>query len=586
MAARPRASRRQWQARAVADIRRIAAESAAIRRVALLVARAASPEEVFAAVAVEAGRLPGAGHVALSQYEPNDKVRVVAAWSGTGAAIPVGTRMILGGRNVHTLVFQTGRAARMDDYAAVSGAATEIARQFSIRAAVAVPVSAEGRLWGVMSVASTRGPLPAGTEARLAAFIDLAATAIANAQAHMELRDYAGEQAALRRVAVLVARGASPDDVFAAIAAEAGKLLGADFTAMARYDPGGGATFLAQWVRTGAAVPVPLGTRFSPGGRNVHTMVFQTCRPARIDNYIGATGTAAEASQDWGLRAVVGVPVSVGGQLWGVIGVGSRQEPLLANTEGRLADFADLASTAIVNAETQGALAESRARIVAAADQTRRRVERDLHDGAQQRLVSLTLHLREARAAAPAGAQELAARLDDAVTEVTGVLEELREIARGLHPAALSEGGLGPALGALARRSAVPVDLDVQVTGRLPETAEVAAYYAVAEAVTNTAKHARASVVKVEVAARDRVVHLRVSDDGRGGADFGRGSGLVGLKDRVEALGGRILLDSPPGSGTVLDVVLPLDGPNGPADREYRPHDHSGHADGREPHPG
>ena len=256
---------------------------------------------------------------------------------------------------------------------------------------------------------------------------------------------------------------------------------------------------------------------------------------------------------------VVAVPVSVGGQLWGVIGVGSRQEPLLANTEGRLADFADLASTAIVNAETQGALAESRARIVAAADQTRRRVERDLHDGAQQRLVSLTLHLREARAAAPAGAPELAARLDDAVTEVTGVLEELREIARGLHPAALSEGGLGSALGALARRSAVPVDLDVQVTGRLPETAEVAAYYAVAEAVTNTAKHARASAVKVEVAARDRVVHLRVSDDGRGGADFGRGSGLVGLKDRVEALGGRILLDSPPGSGTVLDVVLPLD---------------------------
>jgi signal transduction histidine kinase len=163
---------------------------------------------------------------------------------------------------------------------------------------------------------------------------------------------------------------------------------------------------------------------------------------------------------------------------------------------------------------------------------------------------------------------------------------ELREIARGLHPAALSEGGLGPALGALARRSAVPVDLDVQVTGRLPETAEVAAYYAAAEAVTNTAKHARASAVKVEVAARDRVVHLRVSDDGRGGADFGRGSGLVGLKDRVEALGGRILLDSPPGSGTVLDVVLPFDGPNGSADREYRPHDHSGHSGGSEPHPG
>jgi signal transduction histidine kinase len=202
-------------------------------------------------------------------------------------------------------------------------------------------------------------------------------------------------------------------------------------------------------------------------------------------------------------------------------------------------------------------------RVVAAADQTRRRIERDLHDGAQQRLVSLALHLREAQSGAQAGAGELAAWLDDAVTEVTGVLEELREIARGLHPAALAEGGLRPALRALARRSAVPVDLDVQVTGRLPETAEVAAYYAAAEALTNTAKHAHASAVKVEVAARDGVVHLRVSDDGSGGADFGRGSGLVGLKDRVEALGGRILLDSPPGAGTVLDVVLPLGASSG-----------------------
>jgi GAF domain-containing protein len=207
-----------------------------------------------------------------------------------------------------------------------------------------VPIRVEGRLWGVMVVALTREELlSADAEARLAGFTELAGTAIANAQAHMELRDYAREQAALRRVAVLVARRNAPSEVFAAIPAEAGQLLAADLTTIGRYDPDGGATFLAQWVRTGVAVPVPLGTRFSSGGRNMHTMVFQTGRPARIDNYGSATGPAAESSQEWGMRAVVAVPISVAGQLWGVIGVGSRQEPLPANTEKRLAGFAELA---------------------------------------------------------------------------------------------------------------------------------------------------------------------------------------------------------------------------------------------------
>src|ERR1700761_4093154 len=586
MAARPAASGGQSSARATADVRQIAAEQAALRRVALLVARAAQPEGGFAAVAAEAGRLLGAEHVVLSRCDPDGAVRVVAAWSGAGAAIPVGTRMSLGGRNLHTLVFQTGRAARLDDYAGASGAATEVAREFSIRAAVAAPISVEGRLWGVLAVASTSGrPLPTDSETQLASFTELAATAVANAQAREELGGFAREQAALRRVAVMVARGAPPGEVFAAVVEEAGRLLDSDFTAMAKYDPDGGATFLAQWVKTGSAMPVPLGTRFRAGGRNVHTLVFRTGRPARIDNYVGATGPAAEASQEWGLRAAVAVPIRVAGQLWGVIGVGSTQEPLPANTEGRLADFAELASTAIVNAEAQGALAASRARIVAAADQTRRRIERDLRDGAQQRLVSLTLQLREVRAAVPPGAGELAARLDVAVAEVTGVLEERREIARGRPPATLAGGGLRPALLALARRSPVPVEFDVRVTGRVIETAEAAAYYAVAEALTNTAKHAHASAVTVEVAAGERVLHVRVQDDGCGGADFDRGSGLVGLRDRVEAFGGQLLLDSPSGAGPVLDVVLPLGGSSGPGDGEDRPHDHVSRADDGDRHP-
>jgi signal transduction histidine kinase len=244
-----------------------------------------------------------------------------------------------------------------------------------------------------------------------------------------------------------------------------------------------------------------------------------------------------------------------------MIVVSTRDEPLPAGIEARLAGFTELAATAIANAEAQAALTASRARIVAAADQARRRIERDLHDGAQQRLVSLALQLRGVQADVPPGAGELAQRLEGVVTEVTGVLEELRELARGLHPAVLSESGLGPALRALARRSAVPVSVDVQVAGRLPEPVETAAYYVVSEALTNAAKHAHASAAEVEVAAGDGVLQVRVRDDGSGGADFGHGSGLVGLKDRIEALGGRIWLHSPPGAGTVVQIVLPVDDP-------------------------
>ncbi|HYU84606.1 MAG TPA: histidine kinase, partial [Kribbellaceae bacterium] len=209
-------------------------------------------------------------------------------------------------------------------------------------------------------------------------------------------------------------------------------------------------------------------------------------------------------------------------------------------------------------------LTTSRARIVAAADHARRRIERDLHDGAQQRLVSLALQLRTAQAAVPPELDGLDAQLDDAVAEVTGALDVLRETARGIHPSILAEGGLGAALRALARRSPIPVDLDMRVDGRLPEQIELASFYVVAEAVTNAAKHARASAltVTVEADAADAVLRVEVSDDGTGGADFTRGTGLVGLKDRVEALGGRILLHSPHGAGTTLRMEVPLTAAN------------------------
>jgi signal transduction histidine kinase len=367
----------------------------------------------------------------------------------------------------------------------------------------------------------------------------------------------AREQAALGRVATLVARAAAEEEVFAAVAEESGRLLGADHATMSRYGPDGVIMMVAAWGNTSAALPV--GTRWSLGGQNLHTLVFQTGRPARIDDYANATGPAGEAVREFGVRAGVGVPVSVEGRLWGAVFVGSTQEqPLPADTEARLAGFTELAATAIANAEAQAALAASRARIVTTADATRRRIERDLHDGVQQHLVYLALQLRAAQEAASPGEGELARRLEGAVTEVTGVLEELRDIAHGLHPAILAERGLRPALTALARRSAVPVRLDVRVEGRLPEQTGIAAYYVVAEALTNAAKHAHATAAEAEVAAGEGVLRVSVRDDGRGGADFGHGSGLAGLRDRVEALGGHLWLHSPPGAGTTLQVQLPM----------------------------
>jgi signal transduction histidine kinase len=369
----------------------------------------------------------------------------------------------------------------------------------------------------------------------------------------VELCGFADEQAALRRVATLVARAAPPEEVFVAVTKEAVRLLNADYATMNRFDPDGVARVVAVWSSAGAVFPA--GSGWTPGGRNVNTLVFETGRAARIDDYNDASGQAAEDARAIGLRAAVGVPLSVEGRLWGVMYVASRLGPLPAGTEAQLVRFTELGATAIANAEAQAALTASRARIVATADATRRRIERNLHDGAQQRLVTLALDLRAAEAAAPREAGEqldrLAAGLDD-------VLEELREIASGLHPAILADGGLPPALKTLARRSAVPVSLDIQVEGRLPEPVETAAYYTVAEALTNAAKHAKATDAHVEVAESDGVLHVRVHDNGRGGADFSHGSGLIGLKDRAEALGGHLQLHSPPQAGTTLDITLPI----------------------------
>jgi signal transduction histidine kinase len=543
------------------DVRRIADEQAALRRVATLVARGTAPEDIFAAVTTEAGRVLGTDHTSMIRFGPNGTGTVVGAWTSAGAPGPVsvGDRVPLGGSNLATAVYETGRPARIDDYADATGPAADIARAWGGRAAAGVPITIEGRVWGVMSALSrSEQPRPADDEARLAGFTELVATAIADAQARMELRGFAEEQAALRRVATLVARPARPEEVFAAVSEEVGRLLDADLTALGRYEPGGLVTGVGIWSANGDE---RLPARATVGGRNVTTLVQETGRPARIDDYADTSGAVVDVVRRWGLHSSVGVPISVDGRLWGVIVVSStREHPLPVDTEARLATFTELVATAIANAESQAQLTASRARIVAAADHARRRIERDLHDGAQQRLVTMALQLQAAQAAVPPETPELAAKLNDLVVEATNALNELRELARGIHPALLAERGLPPALKALARRSPVPVELDVRADGRLPEPVEIAAYYLIAEALTNAAKHANATTVHVEVGIgeADDVLRVQVRDDGRGGARVSAGSGLVGLADRVEALGGRLRVHSASDAGTTVYAELPL----------------------------
>ncbi len=459
-----------------------------------------------------------------------------------------------------TLTLRTGRPARLDAYVDVTGSIGDTgAHGWGFRSSVGVPISVEGRPWGLILVAYTRDQqLPADTEARLASFTELVATAIANTESRAALARLAEEQAALRRVATLVAHGAAPEQVFAAVTGEFARLVPVDLAGMARYEPDGTLIYVASWGR--AVDFVPVGSRWTLDGKNIATAVFETGRPARVESQAGATGPLGADVAVTGVRSLVGTPVVVEGRLWGEIGAGSTlEEPLPPDAEARLASFTELVATAIANADSRAKLIASRARIVAAADETRRRIERDLHDGTQQRLVSLALAARTAEADVAAGRGDPRAELSRIAAGLADAAAELQEVSRGIHPAILSERGLGPALRTLARRSAVPVDLDVTTDARYPEPVEVAAYYVASEALANAMKHAQASRVEMSLAARQGSLLLSVRDDGIGGADPARGSGLAGLTDRVEALGGSIRLHSAAGAGTHITVDLPLE---------------------------
>jgi signal transduction histidine kinase len=457
----------------------------------------------------------------------------------------------------------------MDSYADAEGVIAELARGVGLSTAVGVPVVVGGRIWGMAAVGLvTPGSLPADTEARMSDFAELVATAIANAATRDELqtsRDnlqvLADQQAALRRVATLVASGVGQSEVFTAVAEEAARCLQVGHATVYRYE-GVNALIPLAVCHENQLDTLPHGLRLSLTADNIAESVLHTGRTARMDRDDDAPGPHAGRFRGLGMQSAAGAPIVVDGHVWGAAIVGStRAEPLPPDAEQRVAEFTDLIATAIAAATAHADLIASRARIVTTADEARRHLERDLHDGAQQSLVSLAVQVRAAEASLPPELNDQRRTYSDIVNALNDILGDLQELSRGIHPAILSRGGLRPALKALARRSMLPVSLDVNIDRRFPEPVELASYYVVAEALTNAAKHAQASAVTVSARSDDDDLYLCVSDDGIGGADVRTGSGLVGLQDRVEALGGTIRLTSAVGGGTSLDIKIPVDGP-------------------------
>jgi signal transduction histidine kinase len=379
-------------------------------------------------------------------------------------------------------------------------------------------------------------------------------------QRRREADALAAQQAALRRVATLVARGADPADVYPVAVTELARGLDVAHVTLIEFEPGEHCT-----VRAAHDSPerkkLEVGERLSLDGDSLAARIRRTGEPTRIDDYAGLDGSIAARLRALGLRSGVGAPVTVDGRPRGALIVGSvREEAMPDGTEAQICDFADLVGTAIANAETRAELRASRARVVAAADQARRGIERDLHDGAQQRIVSLGLGLRALEASIPEERQAVRQQLDNLVNGMADLYTELQELSRGIHPAILSKGGLGPALKTLARRCVVPVRLELGVDRRLPEATEVAAYYVIAEALTNAAKHAQAREVTVRAGFDGDHLLIEVTDDGIGGATPGGGSGLIGLKDRVEAVSGSLdVTNGPAGSGTTVSARIPVE---------------------------
>jgi signal transduction histidine kinase/pilus assembly protein TadC len=540
------------------EVATLADEQAALRRVATLVAEGVPPPEVFAAVARELGQLLGVDSTHLARYEPDGMVTGVGSWSPHGTNAPVGTRVPLDKTTVTGLVHESGRPARLDGYEHTTGEIAELVKSMGIRSSVGAPITVDGRPWGVMIAASNRRePLTGDTEARIAAFSDLVATAISNTEARTETHRLAEDQAALRRVATLVARGVPPGELFDAVAAEVGSLLDTDLATLFRYEGEDVVKMLSIWTSDGASLEAPETWGVEELGLSRSTA--QEKWPGRVDDWTQFSGPLAHfVRDDAGVTSSVSSPILVEGRLWGALAVhATHEEPLPADTEVRVSEFTGLVATAISNVQAREDLAASRARIVVATDEERRRVVRDLHDGAQQRLVHTVVTLTMAsQALEHTSEKEVSPLVTEALQHAQEATDELRELAHGILPSVLTRGGLQAGVGALASRTPVPVEADISV-GRLPPAIEATAYFIVAEALTNVAKHARANQALVTAQIGNGTLHIQVRDDGVGGADAA-GTGLVGLADRASALDGNIRLESPASGGTLLTAHIPV----------------------------
>jgi signal transduction histidine kinase len=537
-------------------------DQAALRRVATLVAGGATPAEVFAAIADELALLIGAEASFVAKVderagEDDPWVTIVAAYGRPVTTASVGMSFALERGRLFRTAIDAGKPTRPVGEQLTDGPLSVVVAELGLRDAIAAPIIVGSRLWGVTGVASTDAFLPSA-ESRIADFIELAATAIVSTEASTEIARLADMQASLRRLAMLIARGESPEVVYYAVTKEVLRYFGEGGTArLMRYEPDGTVTLLASAGATKQPIIVGAAWESRPPDGVLET-VRRTGRPARVDDY--RTLANGHLLAEAGFISAVGMPIHVSGRLWGLIAVGTGNGPLPPDLETRMTEFTDLVATSVGDAQSRSELALSRARIIAAADETRRRIERDLHDGIQQSLVSLTLRLRsEAMDAADRGEpfDELAASAE----QLTAIVDQMRELSRGIHPAILSASGLSPALRALGRRSPLSVTIDVRVDGRLPLPVEAGAYYVVSEMLTNAAKHADASAVDIEAEVTDGVLTVRVRDDGIGGADPDRGTGLLGLRDRIEALGGTFDIDSPPARGTTGICRIPVEQP-------------------------
>jgi PAS domain S-box-containing protein len=532
----------------------LAEEQAALRRMATMVAEAAPPAEIFSAVSNEVAAIFHTELVVVGKFD-GDPAELLVVGVGDGADEPVvGSRWKLDDALASAAVYRTGLPARVD-HPGGSGDLDVAAILDRIRpvATVAVPIQVEGRLWGAMIISTLSEPLPADTDERLQSFTDLIATALANAESREALAELADEQAALRRVATMVAQGLPASELFGAVAREVGALLGTDFAGIGRFEAD---AVIA--VASSNETMLPTGTRWEIDDVSASAQVYRTGKSVRVDgmDWSRVRGSLSAASARLGVVSTVASPIIVDGRTWGAVSVSSTHEALPPDTEARLASFTELVATAIANAESSAELAASRARITAAADDERRRVVRDLHDGAQQRQVHTVITLKLAQRALAKGAENGPLLLQEAIGHAEQANVELRELAHGILPAVLTRGGLRAGVRALASRSPVPVEIGISV-GRLPAAVESTAYFVVAEALTNVAKHSSAGHAEVVARIEDGILRVEVRDDGVGGASPD-GTGLVGLADRLAVLDGRLEVDSPPGGGTRLTAAIAL----------------------------